>query len=160
MTRRIPWAMMAGILVAAAALAYLGGVASAFEFDGVSGRFRLEQLAGNGASIVTALVLLAAALALMYGLGTHPAPSSLRGLFLVTFVVAAMVMFTTLASAVSVAFTEPGSASTPAAFATLRGDWNQRLAVILPRVASGIIAFLAAYFANRYAPARDQPSAA
>lgn len=153
MRRTIPWDTMAGFLLAAVTCELLAGLAASFQLENVTNRFRLEQVARDGASSTTAMLVLGAALSLMAASSANAERGRLRTLFAVAFALATMVAILAFVSALSLLFAETTNGITIGIV-----NWNQRLALVLPRIAATAIGFVAAYFASRYAPARENPA--
>jgi drug/metabolite transporter (DMT)-like permease len=153
MNRTIPWDTMAGFLLAAVTCELLAGLAASFQIENVTNRFRLEQAARYGASSTTAILVLGAVLALMYASSANAEPRRLRALFAAAFAIATVVAILAFVSALSLLFAETANS-----FTVTIVNWNHRLAFVLPRITTAAIGFVAAYFASRYAPARENPA--
>ena len=144
-TRPSLWESIGGVLIAAAALFLLSGVAYAWANEHASFGNRLDSMASAGANIITAALVLAAVLALMHR-GPDADPARSRAQLVIALAIGAIVVLASLASAIHLVTADRSDFAIPDA------RWQFRVAQILPRIASAIVAGVAAVLANRTAP--------
>ena len=138
------WEVVGLCLVTAAALILLSGVAYALATSDSSTRLRIEVLSSTGANIVTAGLLLAGVVALMYR-GADSDPARARTLFVLALAIGVVIVVLSIFSVWHLATIDAGEFNGPS------GSWKFRVATILPRIAGGLVAAVAVMIANRAA---------
>jgi hypothetical protein len=141
------WESVAVVLIVTEALILLSGVAFALAGENVSTVDRIETLSSAGASLLTALLVLATVLALTYR-GAHADPARARSLFVMAIAIGAIVVLLSIFSIIHLGTAD----ETSGVFGLGNGKFAYRVAQILLRIASAIVAALGVVLANRNAP--------
>jgi hypothetical protein len=144
------WLTIGSVVIAAAVLLLLSGVAFAFYFEG-STRQSLRAIATVGANFYTGGFLLAAAVALVFGARRAPDAARLRPVF---FLVLALAIIVVIADLFSIWDYATMDVAQGGGFGADDGGWLNRATPIAFQLASATLALGAAELAFVSAPAR------